>query len=67
MKRCPRCGEPYDHEIAILRDEGVEIAFAHIDEGGAVDMCHSDVLELPRPYIYDEQTKTVYGGSEVRE
>jgi hypothetical protein len=67
MRRCPRCGEQYDHEIAILREEGVEIAYAHIDAEGGVDMCHSDVLDLPRPYVYDEESHTVYGTSEVRD
>lgn len=65
MHPCPRCGRPYDHEIAILRPEGVELAFAHIGEGGEVDMCHSDALELPRPYRYDEGTRTVFGATEV--
>jgi hypothetical protein len=67
VNRCPRCFRPYDHEIAILREDGVEIAYAHVDSQGCVDMCHSDALELPRPYVYDEATRTVFGGSGVRD
>lgn len=67
MTVCPRCGRPYHHEIAILREDGVETAFAHIGPDGEVDMCHSDMLALPQPYIYDEDSRTIFRGSEVRE
>lgn len=66
MHHCPRCGRPVDAEIAILRSTGVERAFGHFGEDGVVDMCHSDEFDLPRPYVYDEVTQTVYGVSEVR-
>jgi hypothetical protein len=65
MDTCPRCGRPVDARIAILRDTGVELAYGHHTEDGAVDMCHSDEIELPRPYVYDEATQTVYGVREV--
>lgn len=65
MRECPRCGRPYDHEIAILREEGVEIAYAHGSCDGSVDMCHSDTLELPRPYVYDEEHRMIFGSSGV--
>ena len=65
MTVCPRCGRRYHHEISILRDDGIETAFAHIGDEGEVDMCHSDVLALPQPYFYDECTRTVFRRSEV--
>lgn len=67
MTLCPRCGRRYHHEIAILRSDGVERAFAHVGAGGEVDMCHSDVLALPQPYAYDESTHTIFRNSEVRD
>ncbi len=63
---CPRCGRPVDAEITILRETGAELAYGHYSEDGAVDMCHSDDLELPRPYVYDEETQTVYGVQEAQ-
>jgi hypothetical protein len=67
MTRCPRCGRPYHHEITILREAGVEIAFAHVGAEGEVDMCHSNDHDLPRPYVYDEATHTIFSASEVHE
>ena len=67
MRTCPRCGRPYHHEIAILREDGVETAFAHEGAEGEVDMCHSNALELPNPYAYDESTHTIFRTTEVRE
>jgi hypothetical protein len=64
MATCPRCGREIDVEITILRDSGTELAYGHYGEDGAVDMCHSDDQELPRPYVYDEDTQTVYGVDE---
>jgi hypothetical protein len=67
LKNCPRCGRPVDAEITILRSTGTELAYAHYCEDGAVDMCHSDEIDLPRPYVYDEATQTVYGVTAARD
>jgi Glu-tRNA(Gln) amidotransferase subunit E-like FAD-binding protein len=67
MKKCPICGRPVDAEITILRRTGTELAYAHHNADGAVDMCHSDELDLPRPYVYDEATQTVYGVSATKD
>jgi hypothetical protein len=65
MKRCPRCGRRYEHEITILREDGVEIAYAHIGDDDEVDMCHAGDNELPRPYVYDEVTRTIFRSTGV--
>lgn len=66
MPKCPRCFREYDHEIVILREDGVEIAYAHLDGEGGIDMCHSNEHDLPRPYEYDEATRTIFRSSEVQ-